>query len=97
LQKYRDEQKALVESYGWVDEPLGIVRIPIDRAIDLVAAQQLPWRAHAAPAPMLPGGIPAASVGAGAASGATPPVDAVPVAPHPAPAPAHDAHSGGHR
>ena len=65
LARYRAEQKQLLESYGWVDQPLGVVHIPIDRAIDLVAAQQLPWRAAASPARLLPGGIPAASGVAG--------------------------------
>jgi hypothetical protein len=83
LQRYRSEQQALLGSYGWVDSSLGIVRIPIDRAIDLVAAQQLPWRAHAAAAPLLPGGIPPASGGAPAADAAAPATAA------------HDPHAGG--
>ena len=33
-----------VDSYGWIDAQQGLVRIPIDRAIDLVAAQGLPSR-----------------------------------------------------
>ena len=33
---HRDEEAAL-SSYGWVDRKAGVVRIPIDRAIDLVA------------------------------------------------------------
>jgi hypothetical protein len=28
-----------LHTYGWVDQPAGIVRIPIDRAIDLMAAR----------------------------------------------------------
>jgi hypothetical protein len=31
------EQKRTLESYGWIDRERGIVRIPIDRAIDLTA------------------------------------------------------------
>lgn len=30
------EQRAVLESYGWVDRDRGVVRIPIERAIDLV-------------------------------------------------------------
>ncbi len=30
------EQRALLESYGWVDPRRGAVRIPIDRAIEIV-------------------------------------------------------------
>jgi hypothetical protein len=35
---HRDEEKAL-ESYGWVDRKSGVVRIPIERAMELVAAK----------------------------------------------------------
>jgi hypothetical protein len=28
-------------SYGWIDRPNGVVRIPIDRAIDLVASESI--------------------------------------------------------
>jgi hypothetical protein len=36
------EARAELASYGWVDEARGIVRIPIARAIDLVAAGRKP-------------------------------------------------------
>ena len=93
LRGYRDEQAALLSTYAWVDEPLGVVRIPIDRAIDLVAAQQLPWRTHGGGVHIGPGGIPAAggAQGAAAASGA-PAAAPVPASTPDAPAPA----SGGH-
>ncbi len=35
-------------SYGWVDEKSGIVRIPIDRAMDLLAQRGLPVRPEGA-------------------------------------------------
>jgi hypothetical protein len=35
----RDEQRAVLESYGWVDRARGIVRIPITRAMEIVAAE----------------------------------------------------------
>ena len=38
-----NEQKQLY-SYGWVDEKSGIVHIPIDRAMDLIAQRGLPVR-----------------------------------------------------
>jgi hypothetical protein len=44
---WRDYQKAqleMVNSYGWVDRKAGIVRIPIDRAMDLVLQKGLPAR-----------------------------------------------------
>jgi hypothetical protein len=39
----------LLNSYGWVDRPKGVVRIPIERAIDRVAQQGLPTRTQAPP------------------------------------------------
>jgi hypothetical protein len=39
---YRREQQTLLESYGWEDRSNGIVRIPIDQAIDRVIAHGLP-------------------------------------------------------
>ncbi len=37
-----EQQREDLSSYGWVDEDHGVVRIPIDRAIDLVAAGRRP-------------------------------------------------------
>jgi len=39
LEKMRTKEDALLNSYGWVDKDAGIVRIPIDRAIELTAEQ----------------------------------------------------------
>jgi len=36
-------------SYGWVDRQAGVVRIPISRAMDLLAQRGLPARADAPP------------------------------------------------
>ncbi len=44
LKGLRSEQEKLLNSYGWVDRNLGIVRIPIDRAMDLLAQRGLPVR-----------------------------------------------------
>jgi len=35
----RQEQQALIERYEWVDRETGIVAIPVERAMDLVAAE----------------------------------------------------------
>jgi hypothetical protein len=47
-QRTLEEQRALeqktLETYGWVDKANGIVRIPMDRAIDLIAERGLPAR-----------------------------------------------------
>lgn len=37
-------EDAILNSYGWVDQKNGIARIPISRAIDIIAAQGLPSR-----------------------------------------------------
>jgi hypothetical protein len=39
------EQRADLHSYGWVDQKQGIVRIPVERAIELLVQE------HARPAP----------------------------------------------
>jgi len=43
------KQERELNSYGWVDKQAGTVRIPIDRAIDLVAQRGLPLRAPITP------------------------------------------------
>ena len=42
---YRLTEQQLVNSYGWVDQKEGTVRIPIDRAMDLLVQRGLPWKA----------------------------------------------------
>jgi hypothetical protein len=37
---YERDTRAHLSGYGWVDRPAGVVRIPIDRAIDLVCAEE---------------------------------------------------------
>lgn len=49
LKQIRDAEDQILGSYGWVDRDKGIVRIPIDRAIDLLAQQNLPHRQGPAP------------------------------------------------
>jgi hypothetical protein len=39
LQKLDADQLELLNSYGWVSEADGVARIPIDRAMELVAAE----------------------------------------------------------
>lgn len=46
----RAEEAALLDGYGWVDEPAGIARIPIEEAMRVVAANGLPrWSVSPAP------------------------------------------------
>jgi hypothetical protein len=52
LNKYRDGQRQELESYGWVDQENGVLRIPIERAMDLVlerglAAEKAPGNPNA--------------------------------------------------
>ncbi len=35
LTEQRAKEQAAATSYGWVDQPKGVVRLPIDRAIEL--------------------------------------------------------------
>ena len=44
LKAYEAQEEALLHSYGWVDKGAGVARIPIDRAIELIAKQGLPHR-----------------------------------------------------
>lgn len=42
LQHLRQREDAILGSYGWVDPRAGVVRIPIDRAIDRLLEKGLP-------------------------------------------------------
>jgi hypothetical protein len=42
LKDLRADEEAILSSYGWVNPDKGIVRIPIDQAIDIVAKKGLP-------------------------------------------------------
>ncbi len=42
LAAFRAKEKAELNSYGWVDRKAGIVRIPIQRAMDLLLQRGLP-------------------------------------------------------
>jgi hypothetical protein len=47
---FRTEEEKRLNSYGWVDQNAGVVHIPIDRAMQLIAQRGLPTR----PAPEPP-------------------------------------------
>ena len=61
LAAIRAEDQKLLTGYGWVDESRGVVRIPIDAAMRMIATRGLP-----APPP-LPAASPSASPGPAAA------------------------------
>jgi hypothetical protein len=44
LQRLLEAENAKLNSYGWIDKSAGVVRIPIDRAMDLLAQRGLPVR-----------------------------------------------------
>jgi Na+-transporting methylmalonyl-CoA/oxaloacetate decarboxylase gamma subunit len=44
LDQIRLEEEDTLATYGWVDQSAGKVRIPIDRAMDLIAQRGLPVR-----------------------------------------------------
>ena len=56
----RRHEAKLLEQYTWVDKNAGTVRIPVDRAIELLAAKGLPHRA-VAPTPSAPAAVPVAT------------------------------------
>jgi hypothetical protein len=37
---YQRDTQAHLGGYGWIDRPAGTVRVPLDRAIDLVCAEE---------------------------------------------------------
>ncbi len=42
LKKLREQEDSVLNSYGWIDKQKGIVRIPIDRAIEILTQRGLP-------------------------------------------------------
>jgi hypothetical protein len=42
LHVFRAKEQALVGSYGWVDKNAGVTRLPVERAIEIVAERGLP-------------------------------------------------------
>jgi hypothetical protein len=56
LRDYLQQQQQTLNSYGWVDQGAGVVRIPIDRAMDELLQKGLPIRATAGSAAGAAGG-----------------------------------------
>jgi hypothetical protein len=46
LKAIRAEEDKLLKGYAWVDQPKGVVRIPVDRAIEVLAQRGLPTRSE---------------------------------------------------
>ncbi len=51
INNFRMQEEQTLNSYGWVDQQAWMVRIPIDRAMTLVAQRGLPTRPQAGVAP----------------------------------------------
>jgi hypothetical protein len=47
LKAYRAEEDAILEGYGWTDKSAGVVRIPIERAMELSLQRGFPVRKSA--------------------------------------------------
>lgn len=45
LEQYRSGQREAAESYGWIDAERGLVRLPQERALELILEEGLPSRA----------------------------------------------------
>jgi hypothetical protein len=54
MDAFRAAEDRVLSSYGWVDRNAGVVRIPIDRAMDIVAQRGLPARAQGEAVPSAP-------------------------------------------
>ena len=48
LAAFRADETKLLDTYGWVDQQKGVVRIPVDQAIDLLVQRGLPVRQQTA-------------------------------------------------
>ena len=48
LKQIRDAQESLLHHYRWIDQKSGVVRIPIERAMELIVQRGLPVRGESA-------------------------------------------------
>ncbi len=46
LDQIRLKEEETLATYGWIDQKAGVVRIPIDRAMDLIVQRGLPTRSQ---------------------------------------------------
>ena len=51
INNFRMQEEQTLNSYGWVDHSAGVVHIPIDRAMQLLAQRGLPTRPQAGTVP----------------------------------------------
>jgi len=68
INEFRLKEEQTLNSYGWVEHPGGAVRIPIDRAMQLIAQRGLPTTPKAGTAPTAEGNDASQTTQAAAAS-----------------------------
>jgi hypothetical protein len=73
IKQLRHHDKPLLGTYQWIDKNAGTVRIPVDRAMDLLAERGLPYRKPGQPSAVAPApsGAPPSGAPAGASTGAS--------------------------
>jgi hypothetical protein len=49
LEKMREEEQRELQRYAWIDRTQGVVQIPIDHAVDILARRGLPARSVPSP------------------------------------------------
>ena len=49
---YMQQEEALLNKYEWIDQRANTIRIPIDRAMDVLAEQGLPIKTPPLPSPV---------------------------------------------
>jgi len=54
IKDFRVQEEQMLNSYGWVDQQNGVVRIPIKRAMQLLAQRGLPTRPQTGTVPPSP-------------------------------------------
>lgn len=56
VRELRAEEKEVLTTYGWIDKKQGIVRIPVEKAMQILVERGLPARAAATKSPEPAGG-----------------------------------------
>ncbi len=51
MDELREAEGKRVNQYGWIDQGAGLAHIPVDRAMDIVLSEGLPYRGEAAQEP----------------------------------------------
>jgi len=71
IKQLRQNDRPLLETYEWIDKGAGTVRIPVNRAMDLLAERGLPYRKPGQPSATPPAAAPGTKPSGTPAPGAT--------------------------